>query len=45
MLIFHEVHPGAALLLGPMLIGLPYSILMSTIAGDSIRQGPLERAQ
>ena len=26
MLIFQEVHPGAALLLGPMLIAVPYSI-------------------
>jgi hypothetical protein len=26
MLIFQEVHPGAALLVGPVLIGLPYSI-------------------
>jgi hypothetical protein len=26
MLIFREIHPGAALLLGPMLIAVPYSI-------------------
>jgi len=25
-LIFHEVHPGAALVLGPVLIAIPYSI-------------------
>lgn len=25
-LIFREIHPGAALLLGPVLIGLPYSL-------------------
>jgi hypothetical protein len=25
-LIFHEIHPGAAVLLGPMLIALPYAL-------------------
>jgi len=25
-LIFHEIHPAAALLLGPMLIGMPYAV-------------------
>jgi hypothetical protein len=25
-LIFREIHPGAAILLGPVLIGVPYSV-------------------
>src|SRR4029077_4672624 len=25
-LIFHEIHPAAALLLGPVLIGIPYAV-------------------
>jgi hypothetical protein len=25
-LIFHEIHPGAALLLGPVLVGTPYAL-------------------
>ena len=30
-LIFHEIHPGAALLVGPILIGIPY-LLARTLA-------------
>jgi hypothetical protein len=41
-LIFREIHPGAALLLGPVLIALPYSLsraLTNRIARRQIREG------
>jgi len=40
-LIFHEIHPGAALLLGPVLIAVPYALsraLTNRIVGR--RKGP-----
>jgi len=47
-LIFHEIHPGAALLLGPVLIALPYSFsraLTNRIAQRRIRQAKPSAAQ
>jgi hypothetical protein len=41
LLIFREVHPGAALLLGPILIAVPYSIsraLTNRVAGGRTQQ-------
>jgi hypothetical protein len=29
-LIFHEIHPGAAFILGPVLIGVPYAVARAT---------------
>lgn len=43
LLIFENVHPGAALLLGPVLIAIPYSIsraLANRIVGKRPRQTP-----
>src|SRR5262249_19527011 len=42
LLIFENVHPGAALLLGPVLIAVPYSIsraIANRIAGKRRHQG------
>ncbi len=46
-LIFGEIHPGAALILGPLLISVPYSIsraLTNRIARRRNRQAPITRA-
>jgi hypothetical protein len=46
-LIFREIHPGAALILGPALITVPYSIsraLANRIAGGRSQQAPANRA-
>jgi hypothetical protein len=45
-LIFHEIHPGAALVLGPVLIAVPYSIsraLANRIARRRSQQAPVIR--
>jgi hypothetical protein len=47
-LIFREIHPGAALILGPVLIALPYSLsraLANRIAGRRIREAKPFEAQ
>lgn len=43
MLIFQRIHPGAALLLGPMLIALPYSI--SRALTNRIASGRTEHSE
>lgn len=46
-LIFREIHPGAALLLGPVLVALPYALsraLTNRIVGRRKRQEPAARA-
>jgi hypothetical protein len=46
-LIFHEVHPGAALVLGPVLIAVPYSIaraLANRIARRRSEHAPVIRS-
>lgn len=47
-LIFREIHPGAALILGPVLIALPYSSsrsLTNRIARRQIREGKPSETQ
>jgi len=47
-LIFREIHPGAALILGPVLIGLPYSLsraLTKRIARRQIREAKPSETQ
>ena len=46
-LIFREIHPGAALLLGPVLVALPYALsraLTNRIVGRRKRQEPAAHA-
>jgi hypothetical protein len=46
-LIFREIHPGAALLLGPVLVALPYALsraLTNRFVGRRKRQEPAGRA-
>ena len=38
-LIFHEIHPGAAILLGPVLIAMPYA-LARALSNRIARRGP-----
>lgn len=38
-LIFHEIHPGAAILLGPVLIALPYSLARALANRIARRRG------
>jgi hypothetical protein len=44
LLIYHEVHPGAALVVGPVLICLPYSVAraLTNRAAWLIRRGKVE---
>lgn len=47
-LIFRQIHLGAALLLGPVLVALPYALsraLTNRIAGRRKRQEPVARAR
>jgi hypothetical protein len=47
-LMFREIHPGAALILGPVLIGLPYSLsraLTNRIARRQIHEGKPSETQ
>lgn len=39
-LIFHNVHPGAALILGPVLISMPYALARAFANRISRRMGP-----
>jgi hypothetical protein len=45
-LIFREIHPGAALILGPVLISAPYALsrsLANRIVAGRRQQGPIIR--
>lgn len=47
LIIFREVHPGAALLLGPVLISAPYSLSRATanrVARENPRHAPARRS-
>ncbi len=45
MLIFHHIHPGAALIVGPVLIGVPYAVARAVANRISrARSGPTATA-